>query len=305
MTTYPTSRDGRSRPETASAPAPTLSAPEPGRLWPTDQRLLALLAEHQVLTSGQLVSLGGLPERTVQHRLGRLCRVGLINRSRPPATIGTSPYHCWLTAFGAGAIGAGPPEAWSDDPVGVLATAALSDLWLAVRDHGPAVGVNLQGWRRLEVGVDYEDPSSGAGRVFPAEAELIVGLDAIGGRQVAVLVVARGTDACAARLEAVLARFAAYRDAHHAPEGRPVLALLVRTDRHAARILGIADGLARAPAARRLSPSALAAARERTVVGVTRPCRVALATAPLWCSAVDGSWRCLSDVLAATAGSCR
>ena len=141
--------------------------------------------------------------------------------------------------------------------------------------------------------------------MFPAEAELIVGLDAIGGRQVAVLVVARGTDACAARLEAVLARFAAYRDAHHAPERRPVLALLMRTDRHAARILGIADGLARAPAARRLSPSALAAARERTVVGVTQPSRVALATAPLWCSAVDGSWRCLADVLAATAGSCR
>ena len=305
MTTYPTSRDGRSRPETASAPSPTLSVPEPGQLWPTDQRLLALLAEHQVLTSGQLVSLAGLPERTVQHRLGRLCRVGLINRSRPPASIGTSPYRCWLTAFGAAAIGAKSPEPWSDDPVGVLATAALSDLWLAVRDHGPTVGVNLQGWRRLKVGVDYEDPSSGAARTLPVEAELTVSLDAIGGRQVAVLVVARAVDASVARVQAVLARFAAYLQAHHGLERRPVLALLVPTDRHAARLLGIVDGLAGAPAARRLSASARAAARERIVVGVIRPSRVALTTAPVWCSAVDGSWRCLPDVLAATAASCR
>ena len=155
MTTHPTSRDGRSRPKSrASVPPPTPSRP---RLpWPTDQRLLGLLAAHKVLTSGQLLALTGLPERTVQHRLGRLYRAGLINRVRPPATAGTSPYHCWLTGFGAAAIGAGPPEPWSDDPAGMLATAALGDLWLAVRDHGPEAGVHLQAWRRLEAGVDHE-----------------------------------------------------------------------------------------------------------------------------------------------------
>ncbi len=282
-----------------------MSVPEPGQLWPTDQRLLALLAEHQVLTSGQLVSLGGLPERTVQHRLGRLYRAGLISRSRPPATIGTSPYHCWLTGLGAAAIGARPPDAWSDYPARVLATAALSDLWLAVRDHGPAVGVTLQGWRRLEIGVDYEDQYTGATRTLPVEAELTVGLDTIGGEPVDVLVTSRTAEAPIPRVQAVLARFSAYRQAHHDPERRPVLALLVRTDRHAAKIADTIDELAGAPAARSLSPSALAAARELIVVGVIRPSRVALATAPVWCSAVDGSWRCLPDVLAATAGRCR
>ncbi len=282
-----------------------MSAPEPGRLWPTDQRLLALLAEHQVLTSGQMVSLTGLPERTVQHRLGRLYWAGLISRSRPPATVGTSPYHCWLTGFGATATGSGPPEPWSDDPPGMLATAALSDLWLAVRDRGPDSGVNLVAWRRIGPGIDYQDPFTGEVRVLRVDAEMTVSLDAIGGRRVAVLMVARGADASVGRLQAVLARFAAYRDAYHAPERRPVLALLVPTDRHVARILGIVDGLAGAPAARRLSPSALASAMERTVVGVTQPSRVALTTAPVWCSAVDRGWRHLPDVLAATAASCR
>lgn len=120
-----------------------------------------------------------------------------------------------------------------------------------------------------------------------------------------MLVVARAVDTSAARLQAVLARFAAYLQADHGPQRRQVLGLLAPTDRHAARLLGINDELAWAPAARRLSPSALASVRERIVVGVNQPSRVALATAPVWCSAVERGWRCLPDVLAATAGSCR
>lgn len=62
-----------------------------------DRRLLALIGEHEVLTSGQLVRLTGMPERTVQHRLGVLYRAGLVDRHRPQAAIGTCPYHVWLT----------------------------------------------------------------------------------------------------------------------------------------------------------------------------------------------------------------
>ena len=234
-----------------------------------------------------MVSLAGLPELTVQHRLGRLYRAGLINRSRPPATIGTSPYHCWLTTFGAGAIGTGPPEAWSDDPAGMLATAALSDLWLAVRDHGAGAGVQLKCWSRLGAGVDYEDRLSSAARVLPVEAELTVGLDAIGGEPVDVLVSARTAEAPVARVQAVLARFAAYLQARPDP------------------LLGIVEALADAPAARRLAPRALAAARQRIVVGVVEPRPAALATAPVWCSAAGRSLCPLTEVLAATAGGRR
>lgn len=305
MTTYPTSRDGRSRQECrASVPPLIPSGLPPERLWRTDQRLLQLLGQHQVLTSGHLVRLGGLPERTVQHRLRRLYRAGLINRSRPPAPVG-SPYHCWLTGCGAAVIGAKSPEPWSDDPAGMVATAGLSDLWLGVRDHGPAADVHLQDWRRLDAGVGYEDPFTGAGQVLPVEAELIVALGTVSGEQVTVLVAARAAQAPVARLQAVLARFAAYLRAPCNPEFPPVLALLVGASRHAARILGIIDELSGAPACRRLAPSVLTTAREHVVVGVLGPRQAALLTAPVWCRAAERSWRCLSEVLAVATGSCR
>jgi len=101
-------------------------------LRPTGRQLVALLGNHEVLTSDLLVRLTGLPERTVQHHLGLLYRAGLTNRVRPPREGGTSPYHYRLTAFGAAAFGAEKPGARSDDLAGVQATAALSELWLLV-----------------------------------------------------------------------------------------------------------------------------------------------------------------------------
>jgi DNA-binding transcriptional ArsR family regulator len=68
------------------------SAPALRVLRPTERQVLVLLGAHEVLTSGQLVRLTGLPERTVQHRLGLLYRAGLVNRVRPPREIGTSPH---------------------------------------------------------------------------------------------------------------------------------------------------------------------------------------------------------------------
>lgn len=116
---------------------------------PWDRLFLALLGEHKVLTTSQLVRLTAMPERTVQHRLGVLYRAGLVSRHRPRAAVGTSPYHVWLTAFGAAAVGVGPPQPWSDDLVGVSTVAALSELWLGLRDHGPSVGLTLTAWFRL------------------------------------------------------------------------------------------------------------------------------------------------------------
>lgn len=187
----------------------------------------------------------------------------------------------------------------------MLATAALSDLWLAVRDHGAGAGVQLKCWRRLGAGVDYEDRFTGAARVLPAEAELTLGLDAIGGGPVDVLVTARTADAPVARVQAVLARFAAYLQARPDQDPRRRLAVLVRTRRQAPRLLGIVEALADAPAARRLAPRALAAARQRIVVGVVESRPAALATAPVWCSAAGRSLCPLAEVLAAAVRSRR
>lgn len=55
--------------------------------------VLALFAAHEVLASSQVVRLTGLPERTVQHRLGLLGRAGLLKPDPPPRAVGTSSYH--------------------------------------------------------------------------------------------------------------------------------------------------------------------------------------------------------------------
>lgn len=141
----------------------------PAGLSSTDQRLLGLLGEHVVLTTGQLVRLTGLPERTVQHRLGRLDRTALLNRHRPQVPVGTAPYHAWLTGFGATAIGPDLPEPWCEERAGVQATAALSELWLGVRDRGPESGLHLAGWRRLRDGLTWRDPGNGTVKQLPVE----------------------------------------------------------------------------------------------------------------------------------------
>ncbi len=113
-----------------------------------------------MLTTGQLVRLTGLAERTVQHQLGLLHRVGLVNRCRLEVPVGTAPYHVWLTGFGAAAIGAGPPEPWSEDATGMRVTATLSELLLGVSDRESEVRLRLAGWRRLRDGLTWCDPDT-------------------------------------------------------------------------------------------------------------------------------------------------
>jgi DNA-binding transcriptional ArsR family regulator len=192
MLRNPTSAAGLPRPnaeQTERRPPsrPFVKAQRP-QLRAVDGRLLALLGVHEVLTTSQFVRLTGVPDRTVQHRLGVLYRAGLLSRYRPRAAVGTSPYHVWLTALGAEATGTGPPEPWNEDLACVRTVAALSELWLGLRDHGPEVGLTLTGWRRLTDGLSYADPRTGADRRLAADAELSARL---GGIDVRALLFAR------------------------------------------------------------------------------------------------------------------
>jgi hypothetical protein len=287
-------------PAVSSRPA-TRPAPDgPGRSEPssTDQRVLGLLGEHSVLTTGQLVRLTRLPERTVQHRLSRLQRPGLVNRHRPQVPVGTAPYHDWLTGFGAAVVGAGPPESWSEDPAGLQATAVLSELWRGVRDRGPEVGLYLIGWRRLRDGLTWCDPDTGAVRQLPVEAELRVGL---GGEVVTALVLVRVERVPAARLVAVLSRFAAYLAAAPATMPRPVLLVLARTERLAAGVDAACGQVVDTPSGRRLGRIALDAASGRVAVGVVEPRPAGLVSEAVWRTPVapDEAHR-LVDVLGGT-----
>ena len=280
----------------SSRPVPAPSTPT--GLSSTDRRLLSLLGEHGVLTTSQLIRLTGLPERTVQHRLGRLHRVGLVNRCRPEAPVGTAPYHVWLTTFGAAAIGAGQAEPWSENPAGLQATATLSELWLGVRDHGTKVGLQMVGWRRLRDGLTWCAPNTGASRQLPVEAELRVGL---GGEAVTAFVLARVERVPAARLTAIVARFAAYLAAGPATTPRPVLLVLARTERVAAGVHAACGQVADTPSGRRLGWVALDAASRQVAVGVVEPRPAGLVSEAVWRTpAAPGALRRLVDVLDGT-----
>jgi hypothetical protein len=267
-------------------------------LRPSDEKLLGLLAEHEVLTTTQLVRLLSLPQRTVQHRLGCLFRSGLVNRLRPSALVGTSPYHCWLTGFGAAAVGAERPTGWLDDPLGVRATALLSELWLSV-DRGGTAGLHLQGWQRLRGGVEYEDARSGVLRFLPVEAELTVTV-AHCGEAVTALVTARDGRLPAARLVALFGGFAAYLTSAGPGTSRPWLLVVCRTSRAAAAALEATGELSGAPVVRHLGATAVEDALARVAVGVAEPRPSQLATGTVWAIPADRRPRRLADVLSPT-----
>ncbi len=299
MQQLPTSKAVSPRPGSCSPPFPYPSSPElPSRRQPniTDKHILTLLAEHEVLTTTQLVRLLALPERTVQHRLGCLYRGGFGNRLRPEATIGTSPYHCWLTGFGVAATGAEHPVAWSEDPAGVRATALLNELWLSVGGKGEQGGLQLHGWQRFRAGIEYHDARSGTVRVLPAEAKLTVVL-AGRGQAATALVVARFDRLPTVRLVGLLGRFASYLTSLEHPQPLPALVLLARTARGAASVLAASEELPDAAAVRRLGAGAVEAALQRITVGVAEPRPAALATDALWRTPSCRRRRRLAEVL--------
>ncbi|ANY05749.1 replication-relaxation family protein [Pseudonocardia sp. HH130630-07] len=80
-----------------------------GTLTPRDRWLMAMLAEHTVLTTPQLAALGwGASLRRVQRRILTLHRAEAVDRFRPVLTrpLGTAPWHYLLGPTGAAALAA-------------------------------------------------------------------------------------------------------------------------------------------------------------------------------------------------------
>ncbi len=79
-----------------------------GRLTDGDWQVCRLLLEHQVLTTGLLALLLGVPPRTLQQRLATLTSLRLVDRFRPhqPVGAGSAPYHYLLGEAGAAVLAA-------------------------------------------------------------------------------------------------------------------------------------------------------------------------------------------------------
>ena len=134
-----------------------------------DHDIVVLLHVHRVLTTPQLITLTGRPERTVDYRLARLRARSLVGRTRPYAASGSAPYYWWLSRAGAHLVeGTSPaPGKGEPNPLFLRHTAAIAGLFVALVDEGPEVGLTLTSWQRDEDAWEDWDHYGKAGRIRP------------------------------------------------------------------------------------------------------------------------------------------
>lgn len=137
------------------------------------ERLLRLLDAHRVLTTGQLARLTAAPERTTEYRLARLAERRLVGRVRPARSRGSAPWHWWLTTTGARLVNgtACATEHRQPNPLFLAHTTAIAESYLALRDHGAAVGLELTGWWADAAG--WQEWRPGARSGYPGRVKRI------------------------------------------------------------------------------------------------------------------------------------
>jgi hypothetical protein len=147
-----------------------------------DHKLLALRQGHRVLTTPQLISLTARPERTIDYRLSRLRGSGFVDRTRPYAESGSSPFYWWLTRRGAGVIeGSSPaPGKGSPNPLFLRHTAAIGGIYVGLVDVGPHVGLTEPTWRRDELAWEEWVATMGGVKHLRPDAHLEVSLEVDG-----------------------------------------------------------------------------------------------------------------------------
>ncbi len=118
----------------------------------TDRNIIDAHVEHRVATVAHLNALLGLPERTLRYRLTRLRELRYARAVTPPAEKGSSPDHWAPTRQADGwARGHPTPKGGERRALGttfVVHAAALTGLYVALRQTAPSIGLTLAGWAR-------------------------------------------------------------------------------------------------------------------------------------------------------------
>ncbi|MFI6759454.1 replication-relaxation family protein [Micromonospora sp. NPDC050417] len=130
-----------------------------------NEQLLLLLNDHRVMTTEQLSRATGTPARTVLYRLEQLRTAHLVDYDRPGRQTGSAPHHWWLRPAGARLI-TGTAVADGRRPSAMFSAhaATITEVWLALREHGPTVGLTMTGWATDRGGwQEWEGPTSAWG----------------------------------------------------------------------------------------------------------------------------------------------
>lgn len=120
----------------------------------TDHEIVHLLSEHRVVTTQQMATLLGIPERTVRYRLERLCELRLAGRSQPYAERGKAPHHWWPTRT-ADAYVRGEPIPTSGEREGpnesfLKHAASLTGVFVGLSRLAESLGLSLTFLREVE-----------------------------------------------------------------------------------------------------------------------------------------------------------
>jgi hypothetical protein len=133
-----------------------------------DRRLVRLVAEHRVLTTGQLCALGFDSPVTARHRLALLERLRVLRRFRPHREVGSAPWHYLLGLVGAAVLGAedGDERRWlgqvrADRQLALVRSQRLAHLtgvnWVfaALARHARTHGGELRCWLGEQAAADH------------------------------------------------------------------------------------------------------------------------------------------------------
>jgi hypothetical protein len=133
-----------------------------------DRMLVRLVAEHRVLTTGQLCAVAFDSLITARHRLAVLERLGLLRRFRPHREVGSAPWHYLLGPVGAALLGAEDrdekrwlPQVRAGRQLALVRSQRLGHLtganWLfaALARHARTSGGDLRRWLGEGAAADY------------------------------------------------------------------------------------------------------------------------------------------------------
>jgi hypothetical protein len=108
--------------------------------------LLVLLDQHRVMTTAQLARATGTPDRTARYRLDQLREANLVECVRPGRESGSAPQHWWLRPAGARLVTGTAAAEGRPSAMFVAHAAAITEVWLALVEHGPSVGIEPGSW---------------------------------------------------------------------------------------------------------------------------------------------------------------
>jgi transcription initiation factor IIE alpha subunit len=173
--------------------------------------LLVLLDRHRVMTTGQVARATGVPERTVRYRLDRLHDARLVDCVRPGRESGSAPRHWWLRPAGARLVAGTAAAEGRPSGMFVAHAAAITEVWLALTEHGPAQGLHVVDWLTDRAGwQEWDRDGAWSSRRYRPTPDAVATLTLTGGETVAVFVEVDLASMTQTLLKQKLARYLAY-----------------------------------------------------------------------------------------------